>query len=208
MASHINKYGRCHSGSENYPTQGSTEPSLVSAIGRTLLFAVATQTLLPGCGGKFFSLLGPSGCGETTTPRCLAGLEEPDTGSIVVGDRTFFDSEAGINLPLNERHVGMVFQSYVIWPYMSVFENVAFPLRVAKDRKYSRVEIENAVGTALETVGLGEFGARSATKLSGGQQQRVALARAIVREPSVLLLDEPLSNLDAALRDEMCDELK
>ena len=158
--------------------------------------------------GTFFTLLGPSGCGKTTTLRCIAGLERPDVGRIRVGDEVFFDSERDISIPLNERRLGMVFQSYAIWPHMTVFDNVAFPLRVAKDRRFSKLEIERDVTQALEAVNLAGFAKRSATQLSGGQQQRVALARAIVRHPKVLLLDEPLSNLDASLREEMRKELK
>ena len=158
--------------------------------------------------GAFFTLLGPSGCGKTTTLRCVAGLEHPDEGTIRVGPETFFDAATGINVPLNRRGVGMVFQSYAIWPHMTVFENVAFPLRVSKSRRYARDEIRHMVEAALETVSLGGFGSRSATRLSGGQQQRVALARAIVAQPKLLLLDEPLSNLDATLREEMRNELR
>ncbi len=158
--------------------------------------------------GTFFTLLGPSGCGKTTTLRCIAGLERPDSGRIRLGDTIFFDGPAGTALPLNQRNIGMVFQSYAIWPHMTVFENVAFPLRVAKGEKYSNADVTRLVGEALEIVDLGGFGTRSPTQLSGGQQQRVALARAIVRRPSLLLLDEPLSNLDAKLRDEMRTELK
>jgi iron(III) transport system ATP-binding protein len=158
--------------------------------------------------GTFFTLLGPSGCGKTTTLRCIAGLERPDSGVIRLGDRVFFDHSSGTNVPLNLRNIGMVFQSYAIWPHMTVFENVAFPLRVAKDRRYDRGEIDRRVDDALESVELLALKSRSATRLSGGQQQRVALARAIVRKPRLLLLDEPLSNLDAALREEMRKELK
>jgi iron(III) transport system ATP-binding protein len=165
----------------------------------------ATFTLQPG---TFFTLLGPSGCGKTTTLRSIAGLERPDTGSIRLGEETFFDSARGIAVPLNRRNIGMVFQSYAIWPHMTVFENVAFPLRVSRDRKYSGAETRKMVGDALTRVGLDGFEMRSATRLSGGQQQRVALARAIVKQPKLLLLDEPLSNLDATLRDEMRTELK
>ena len=158
--------------------------------------------------GAFFTLLGPSGCGKTTTLRCIAGLETPDTGRIALGDTVFFDSAARINVPLNNRRIGMVFQSYAIWPHLTVFENVAFPLRVARDRRFGRDEIKTMVDGALATVDLAGFGSRSATRLSGGQQQRVALARAIVRQPRLLLLDEPLSNLDATLREDMRAELK
>ena len=158
--------------------------------------------------GTFFTLLGPSGCGKTTTLRCIAGLERPDKGHIRVADDVFVDTEQQISVPLNERKLGMVFQSYAIWPHMTVYENVAFPMRVAKDRRFSAQEIERDVKRALEVVNLSAFEKRPATMLSGGQQQRVALARAIVRQPKVLLLDEPLSNLDAALREGMRKELK
>ncbi|WP_431285806.1 ABC transporter ATP-binding protein [Humitalea sp. 24SJ18S-53] len=156
----------------------------------------------------FFTLLGPSGCGKTTTLRCIAGLETPDSGSIRVADKTFFDAATGTMVPMNLRRIGMVFQSYAIWPHMTVFENVAFPLRVAKGENHSTAEIARLVDEALDRVSLNGFGNRSATRLSGGQQQRVALARAIVHKPRLLLLDEPLSNLDAALRDEMRNELR
>ena len=158
--------------------------------------------------GTFFTLLGPSGCGKTTTLRCLAGLEVPDAGTIRLGNTYMFNSRNGANIQLNRRNIGMVFQSYAIWPHMSVFENVAFPLRVSNDQKYSSSEIKRMVGEALETVDMSAFAQRGSTQLSGGQQQRVALARAIVKKPKLLLLDEPLSNLDARLRDDMRTELK
>jgi iron(III) transport system ATP-binding protein len=158
--------------------------------------------------GSFFTLLGPSGCGKTTTLRSIAGLEHPDAGRIQVGDQTFVDCARRVFLPANQRRIGMVFQSYAIWPHMDVADNVAFPLTVAKDRSFSAAERKQLVGSALERVGLAGMQSRPATRLSGGQQQRVAFARAIVRNPSLLLLDEPLSNLDAALRDEMRNELK
>ncbi|HEY6257405.1 MAG TPA: ABC transporter ATP-binding protein [Xanthobacteraceae bacterium] len=157
-------------------------------------------------GGTFFTLLGPSGCGKTTTLRCIAGLETPDDGIIEVEGRKLFDAKARLNVPVEQRAIGMVFQSYAIWPHMTVAENVAFPLTVAK--RSSRAEIAEAVRRALAVVDLDGFQGRSATRLSGGQQQRVALARAIVHEPRLLLLDEPLSNLDAQLRDDMRGELK
>lgn len=158
--------------------------------------------------GTFFTLLGPSGCGKTTTLRCIAGLEKPDSGAIRLGEDVLFDGARQINVPLNRRGLGMVFQSYAIWPHMSIFDNVAFPLRATKGRARGQAEIASMVNEALERVDLGGFGARSPTQLSGGQQQRVALARAIVHRPKLLLLDEPLSNLDARLRDEMRAELK
>jgi iron(III) transport system ATP-binding protein len=158
--------------------------------------------------GELFTLLGPSGCGKTTTLRAIAGLETPDTGIIRIGKREMFNSDTGINVPLYDRDIGMVFQSYAIWPHMSVFENAAYPLRVSRERRYSPREIEAKTTSALEMVGLGAFAKRPATQLSGGQQQRLALARAFTREPSLLLLDEPLSNLDAQLREQMRVELK
>ncbi|MFL6796748.1 MAG: ABC transporter ATP-binding protein [Xanthobacteraceae bacterium] len=158
--------------------------------------------------GTFFTLLGPSGCGKTTTLRCIAGLERPDHGTISIGERTVFDAGRHLSVPVHRRGIGMVFQSYAIWPHLSVFENVAFPLRVAREHRYSKPDIGSRVEAALKTVGLGSYGQRSSTRLSGGQQQRVALARAIVAEPKLLLLDEPLSNLDASLREGMRQELK
>ena len=158
--------------------------------------------------GGFFTLLGPSGCGKTTTLRCIAGLEQPDSGAISLGARLLFDHRTKVSVPMNKRRMGMVFQSYAIWPHMTVSENVAFPLRVSKERRTSSEDIAKQVAVALQTVGLASYGDRPAVKLSGGQQQRVALARAIIGRPDLLLLDEPLSNLDAALREEMRTELK
>ncbi len=157
--------------------------------------------------GKFFTLLGPSGCGKTTTLRMIAGLEKPVAGDIVVGDRTVYSSKQGIFLPPNQRNIGMVFQSYAIWPHMNVFRNVSFPLEVRKI-KPPQSEIRERVMRVLSAVALDHLAEREATKLSGGQQQRLALARALVMEPKLLLLDEPLSNLDAKLREKMRFELK
>ena len=148
--------------------------------------------------GEFVSILGPSGCGKTTTLRCIAGLEEAEQGSIRIGDQTVMASDRGILVPPHERHVGMVFQSYAVWPHMSVAENIAFPLRA---RKRPAAEIAREVDAALDVVALGPFRNRHPSQLSGGQQQRVALARAIVGRPRILLFDEPLSNLDAKLRE-------
>ena len=158
--------------------------------------------------GELFTLLGPSGCGKTTTLRAIAGLETPNTGVIRIAAREMFNSDTGINVPLYDRDIGMVFQSYAIWPHMSVFENAAYPLRVSRGRRYSAREIKTKTMSVLEMVGLGAFAKRPATQLSGGQQQRLALARAFTREPRLLLLDEPLSNLDAQLREQMRVELK
>jgi iron(III) transport system ATP-binding protein len=158
--------------------------------------------------GKLITLLGPSGCGKTTTLRCLAGLERPQVGRIVIGHRTVFDSAKRIFVPASDRGIGMVFQSYAIWPHMTVFENVAFPLRVSRTKKYSLAEITDRVARMLDMVQLTGFARRPATQLSGGQQQRLAFARGLVHEPAILLLDEPLSNLDAKLREQMRLELK
>ncbi len=158
--------------------------------------------------GKFFTLLGPSGCGKTTTLRCIAGLETPDSGEIVVADRVLYSGKEKITVSPNDRNLGMVFQSYAIWPHMNVFDNVAFPLRVGKRRRTPKAVVRERVERALSVVELDHLAGRFATKLSGGQQQRLALARALVIEPALLLLDEPLSNLDAKLRESLRFELK
>jgi iron(III) transport system ATP-binding protein len=157
--------------------------------------------------GKLFTLLGPSGCGKTTTLRSIAGLERPRVGEIAVNDRVVYSSSKGIFIAPNRRGFGMVFQSYAIWPHMNVFQNAAFPLEVG-GKKYSRQEIRDKVMRVLTAVQLEHLADREATKLSGGQQQRLALARALVMEPALLLLDEPLSNLDAKLRHHLRFELK
>ena len=155
--------------------------------------------------GKLFTLLGPSGCGKSTTLRCVAGLERPEAGELKIGRETVFSSRDRIFTPPHQRDIGMVFQSYAIWPHMSVFENVAYPLKI---KGLPRQEIKDRVTESLRVVGLGGLENRSAPHLSGGQQQRVALARALIKEPKVLLLDEPLSNLDAKLREQMRFEIK
>lgn len=157
--------------------------------------------------GEFYTLLGPSGCGKTTTLRCVAGLEKPDSGEITIDDQVVFSSSRGIWVPPYARKIGMVFQSYAIWPHMSVFENVAFPLKHLFP-KPSRVEIRERVHQALALVHLDGLADRPAPFLSGGQQQRLALARALVAKPRVILLDEPLSNLDAKLREDMRSEIR
>ena len=153
--------------------------------------------------GEFIVLLGPSGCGKTTTLRCIAGLEDITDGEISMGGQTV--SSKGYSLAPEKREIGMVFQSYAIWPHMSVSENVAFGLKL---KKLPQREIAERVKNALSLVGLSNFSDRGASQLSGGQQQRVALARAVVLEPRVLLFDEPLSNLDAKLRERMRFELR
>lgn len=155
--------------------------------------------------GEFFTLLGPSGCGKTTTLRMVGGLEKPDAGSVTIGDDVVVSVSDRRFVQPEKRDLGMVFQSYALWPHMTVFENVAYPLKM---RKVKRPEIRDRVEEALRLVGLAGFEQRPSPLLSGGQQQRVALARALVYSPRVLLLDEPLSNLDAKLRVTMRQELK
>jgi iron(III) transport system ATP-binding protein len=149
--------------------------------------------------GEVVALLGPSGSGKTTLLRAVAGLETPHRGSIAIGDRVFFDAARKIDLPAEERGLGLVFQSYALWPHRTVFENVAYGLKL---RGVSTEEIKGRVEKTLSQIGLGHLAARYPHQLSGGQQQRVAIARALVYEPPVILLDEPLSNLDAKLREE------
>lgn len=155
--------------------------------------------------GEVVTLLGPSGCGKTTTLRMVAGFEKPNAGEVEIAGRVVVATNRRINMPPEKRDIGMVFQSYAIWPHMTVFENVAFPLNV---RRANRQEIKRRVEETLQLVGLANFSDRPAILLSGGQQQRVSLARALVYSPSILLLDEPLSNLDAKLREQMRIEIK
>ncbi|MBP6019072.1 MAG: ABC transporter ATP-binding protein [Burkholderiaceae bacterium] len=154
---------------------------------------------------EIFTLLGPSGCGKTTLLRCIVGLETPDEGQISIGGEVVWSKAKGIAIPPEKRGLGMVFQTYAIWPHMSVFDNIAYPLQIRGMRKD---EIRERVAKTLRFVQLEGVEKRSATKLSGGQQQRVALARALVAEPKVILFDEPLSNLDAKLREETRKELR
>jgi ABC-type Fe3+/spermidine/putrescine transport system ATPase subunit len=158
--------------------------------------------------GEVVSLVGPSGCGKTTALRSVAGLEVPDAGRITIGEHVVYDSSCRVEVPVHRRPIGMVFQSYAIWPHMTVFENVAYPLRVQGRRKVGKEELHERVMSALARVRITELASRRATMLSGGQQQRVAIARALVRDAEVLLFDEPLSNLDAKLREEMRGELR
>jgi iron(III) transport system ATP-binding protein len=154
---------------------------------------------------EFVTLLGPSGCGKTTTLMCIAGLQTPDEGLIACGDETFTDRRAGIDRPAERRDLGIVFQSYAIWPHMTVAQNVAFPLRLRKTAKHV---VRERVAEVLALVELADHGDRYPHQLSGGQQQRVALARALAYSPKVLLLDEPFSNLDAKLRERARERLK
>jgi iron(III) transport system ATP-binding protein len=154
---------------------------------------------------RIFTLLGPSGCGKTTLLRCIVGLEAPDTGEIEIGGELVLSTEKKLFVPTENRGLGMVFQTYAIWPHMNVFNNVAYPLQT---RKVPKDVIRSKVEKTLRFVQLEGFEDRPATKLSGGQQQRVALARALVAEPKVILFDEPLSNLDAKLREETRKDLR
>jgi iron(III) transport system ATP-binding protein len=168
-------------------------------------FAAVDGVDLEAATGEFLTLLGPSGCGKTTTLRMVAGLEQNTGGRIVIGDEVVSDADRGFFMPPERRQLGMVFQSYAIWPHMTVFDNVAYPLRI---RRRPKDEIQQRVTKALKLVEMDSFASRPAPALSGGQQQRVAIARALVFEPRVLLLDEPLSNLDARLRTQTGDEFR
>ena len=182
---------------ENLEKRYATDEGAVNAV-RGVSFEVED--------GEFFTLLGPSGCGKSTTLRCIAGLEKADGGEIAIGDMVVV-SQSGAQVPAHQRPIGMVFQSYAIWPHMDVYDNVAFPISRGKG-KLPKAEVRERVLEALSLVRLDGLERRPAPQLSGGQQQRLALARALVRQPKALLLDEPLSNLDAKLRDDMRVELK
>src|SRR5258705_762359 len=171
------------------------------AIGRPAIDGVSFA--VPA--GEIVVLLGPSGCGKTTTLRCVAGLEHPTGGEISIGGLVVSSPARGILVPPRSRDLGMVFQSYAVWPHMTVRQNVIYPL---KHRKISRAEATRKVDEVLELVGLSEYADRPVVALSGGQMQRVALARSIVYRPQLLLLDEPLSNLDAKLRLRLRDDLR
>jgi iron(III) transport system ATP-binding protein len=155
--------------------------------------------------GEFVSFLGPSGCGKTTTLRMVAGLEKPTSGKIFLGKDIVNDDSLKIFVPPEKRKIGMVFQSYAVWPHMTVFQNIAYPLKI---KKVGKDELREQVSKAISQVRLNGLEKRYPHQLSGGQQQRVALARALVMKPRVLLLDEPLSNLDAKLREEMRVEIR
>lgn len=165
--------------------------------GRTVAALDNVDLTIPA--NQIYTLLGPSGCGKTTLLRCIVGLETPDAGEIRIGDQVVWSGDAGIAVPTEKRGLGMVFQTYAIWPHMSVFDNIAYPLQV---RGVPRAQIREKVKRALDFVQLKGVENQPAPRLSGGQQQRVALARALVAEPRVILFDEPLSNLDAKLREE------
>jgi iron(III) transport system ATP-binding protein len=173
------------------------------AEGRTIKALDDVNLVIPA--NRIFTLLGPSGCGKTTLLRCIVGLETPDSGEIRIGDEIVWSKDKAVSVPPEKRGLGMVFQTYAIWPHMNVFDNVAYPLQV---RGAAKDEIARRVAETLRFVQLEGFERRPATKLSGGQQQRVALARALVAAPKVILFDEPLSNLDAKLREETRKELR
>ncbi len=178
----------------------------LSGIKKSYGGAVAIENLdLTVHSGEFLTILGPSGCGKTTTLRAIAGLEEPDDGVIQLGDTVVFSRREGIIIPPEKRGLGLIFQSYALWPHMTVARNITLAL---KEQKLSASEVENRLTNALEMVQMGELRNRYPSELSGGQQQRVAVARLIALRPSILLMDEPLSNLDAKLRTEMRAGLK
>ncbi|RPI47447.1 MAG: ABC transporter ATP-binding protein [Betaproteobacteria bacterium] len=171
--------------------------------GKTIVALDDVNLTIPA--NRIFTLLGPSGCGKTTLLRCIVGLETPDSGEIRIGDDIVWSRDRNIAVPPEKRGLGMVFQTYAIWPHMNVFDNVAYPLQV---RGVAPDVVRQRVEKTLHFVRLEGFERRPATRLSGGQQQRVALARALVGEPKVILFDEPLSNLDAKLREETRKELR
>jgi iron(III) transport system ATP-binding protein len=159
--------------------------------------------------GEFFTLLGPSGCGKTTILRMISGLEQPDTGEIEIGGKTVFSRENNIDLAVGQREIGMVFQSFAIWPHMSVIQHLMFPLDVIRRKRgWSKEKAGQMATDMLKIVSMGTLADRNASSLSGGQKQRLALARALVAEPKIILLDEPLSNLDAKLRSGLRRDLK
>ena len=155
--------------------------------------------------GEFVTLLGPSGCGKTTTLRLIAGLEDPDRGEITIGERLLFSREKGVFIPPEKRHLGLIFQSYALWPHMTVYKNISLGL---EEKKLPKQQVEERVGQVLEKVQMTLYRDRYPSELSGGQQQRVAIARMIAAESEIFLMDEPLSNLDAMLRVDMRAELK
>ena len=177
-----------------------TIKNVSKAFGDNVVLKEFDQTFADG---EFITLLGPSGCGKTTMLRMIAGFEKPTSGEILIGDKVV--SSDKVFLPPEKRDIGMVFQSYAVWPHMTVFENVAYPLHI---QKKSKAVITEQVDHVLDIVHLSQYRDRIPSQLSGGQQQRVALARALVAKPQLLLLDEPLSNLDAKLRESMRFEIK
>src|SRR5690606_21791699 len=157
--------------------------------------------------GELVVLLGPSGCGKTTLLRSIAGLEQPDSGEITVSGTTQYSSERGLDVPPERRNISMIFQSYALWPHMTVFDNVAYPLQSRRSRRPAKDELRRRVREALTLVGVPELERQYHSQMSGGQQQRVALARALVSNDEVVLFDEPLSNVDAKVREQLRLEL-
>ncbi len=180
----------------NKPVDKLVVENLHLQYGDTQILKGVSMTLNPG---EVVALLGASGSGKTTLLRSVAGLEQPSRGKIAIGGTVLYDSEAAVDTPVEKRNLGLVFQSYALWPHRSVFDNVAYGLRL---RNISAGEIDTRVNQALTNLGLGALAKRLPHQLSGGQQQRVAIARALVYNPPVVLMDEPLSNLDAKLREE------
>jgi multiple sugar transport system ATP-binding protein len=176
--------------------------NLTKRFGNVIAVKNVSLTIKPG---TFLTLLGPSGCGKTTLLRCVAGLEEPDGGEIYIGDKLVFSYERGISLPAGQRELGLVFQSYALWPHMTVYKNMAFALEI---QKLPRDEIDVRVRESLLEVQMEGYADRYPREMSGGQQQRIAVARMLAYRPKVFLMDEPLSNLDARLRMDMRGELK
>lgn len=199
-----------HQEQQTVPAESGSETN-ASVVGLDKTFATKRRTVhalrdidLQVERGEYVVVLGPSGCGKTTLIRCIAGLEHPTRGRVTLPGRTVFDHEQGVDVDPNRRNVGLVFQNYALWPHMTIERNVAYPLRMRKVRKPERAR---RVAEVLESLECGPLAARLPAELSGGQQQRVALARALVSEPGILLLDEPLSNLDALLRVSLRAEL-
>lgn len=176
--------------------------NLTKKFGDTVAVNDVSLTIEPK---TFLTLLGPSGCGKTTLLRCISGLEDPDDGEIFIGDKLIFSRRKGISMPPGQRDLGLVFQNYALWPHMSVYKNMTFALEI---KKYSKAEMDRRVKEALAEVKMSGYEDRYPREMSGGQQQRIALARMLAYSPSVFLMDEPLSNLDARLRMDMRTEIK
>lgn len=176
--------------------------NLTKKFGSVVAVNNVSLTIEPG---EFLTLLGPSGCGKTTLLRCISGLEEPDDGDILIGDKLVFSRSRGISLPPGDRDLGLVFQNYALWPHMTVYKNIAFALEI---QKLSKAEMDKRVKESLAEMQMEGFESRYPREMSGGQQQRIALARMLAYRPKVFLMDEPLSNLDARLRMDMRTELK